>query len=58
MYRELLVRFPLIDLVLVGQLIFFAIFCGALGWIFRKGSKEFYETLANQPLEKGEDSRE
>ena len=58
MFKDLLVQFPLINLVLVGQLLFFAIFIGALAWVFRPGSNEFYENLARMPQEREEGSRE
>ena len=53
MFKSVLKYFPLPDLVVFGQLLFFAIFLGALFWVFRRGSKEFYEQLAKLPLEKG-----
>lgn len=58
MYRELLTRFPLINLVLVGELIFFAIFSLSLFWVFRKGSKDFYSRLAALPLNEGDQRHE
>jgi cbb3-type cytochrome oxidase subunit 3 len=53
MYKTVLKYFPLPDLVVAGQLLFFFIFLGALLWVFRRGSKEFYARLANIPLEEG-----
>jgi cbb3-type cytochrome oxidase subunit 3 len=53
MPRNVLTHFPFLDLVVAGQLIFFAVFVGALIWIFRRGSKRFYDGLAALPLEDG-----
>jgi hypothetical protein len=49
MYRDVLTHFPWTSLVLTSELIFFAVFSGSLFWIFRKGSKDFYDRLANMP---------
>jgi len=54
MLREVLTKFPFTTLVLVGQLLFFAIFVGALGWIFRPGSKRVYGYLEKLPFQAGE----
>lgn len=51
MKQEFLKNFPFMDLVVAGQLIFFAIFVGAVFWVFRSGSKNFYQKLAALPLE-------
>lgn len=51
MKQQFLSNFPFLDLVVVGQLLFFTIFLGALVWVFRSGSKEFYDKLAALPLE-------
>lgn len=32
--------------------LFFSVFIGVLVWVFRKGSSEFYQSLARIPLEK------
>ena len=58
MHKELLARFPMIDLVLAGELIFFAIFVGSLFWVFRRNSQDFYSHLAAMPLEEGEKRRD
>lgn len=50
MLREVLTKFPLTGLVITGQLIFFTVFTGAVFWIFRKGSRPFYERLGRLPL--------
>lgn len=51
MFKQVLTQFPYLNLVLVGQLMFFAIFVGALFWVFRPGSKECYRRLSAMPLE-------
>lgn len=51
MMKQVVSTFPLINLVLVGQLLFFTIFVGALAWVFRKGSKPYYDQLAQLPIE-------
>lgn len=51
MKQQFLSNFPFLDLVVVGQLLFFTIFLGALAWVFRSGSKEFYDKLAALPLD-------
>lgn len=50
MLRETLKHFPLIGLVMTGQLIFLTVFLGTLFWVFRRGSKPFYDRLASLPL--------
>lgn len=49
--KEVLAQFPLINLVLFGQLLFFSVFVGALFWVFRKGSNDFYQQLSELPLD-------
>lgn len=58
MYRDLLSHFPLINLVLAGEVIFFVVFFGSFFWVFRKGSDAFYDKLAAMPLEKEEPGHE
>lgn len=53
MYANFVSHFPWLNLVVVGELMFLALFIGALIWVFRKGSKEFYAQLSELPLEKG-----
>ena len=55
--REVLTQFPLINLVIVGQLLFFGIFVGALLWVFRKGSNDFYQQLSELPIEQNKELR-
>jgi len=57
MKQQFLINFPYMDLVVVGQLLFFTIFLGALVWVFRSGSREFYEKLAALPLENKENGK-
>jgi hypothetical protein len=54
MLKQVLTQFPFTTLVLVGQLIFFAVFIGALGWVVRSGSDEAYEYMSGLPFRKGE----
>ncbi len=51
MKQQFLKNFPHMDLVVVGQLLFFAVFLCALVWVFRSGSKAFYEKLSTLPLD-------
>jgi cbb3-type cytochrome oxidase subunit 3 len=51
MKAEILSRFPHIWLSCIGLLLFVGVFLGALGWVFRKGSREFYSALSRGPLE-------
>lgn len=54
MLRQVLTQFPFTTLVIAGQLLFFAIFMGALGWVMRSGSKDAYEYMSDLPFRKGE----
>lgn len=58
MKNEVLKLFPYLDLVVAGQLIFFAVFVGALFWVFRRGGNSFYDQLARIPLDEQEAGRE
>lgn len=51
MIREFLRNCPYVDLAVAGQLIFFCLFLAALVWVFRNGSKDFYDKLSQLPLE-------
>ncbi len=51
MKQSFLKNFPFMDLVVVGQLLFFTVFVCAIIWVFRSGSKGFYEKLAALPLD-------
>ncbi len=53
MHRDVLTQFPLMSLVITGQLLFFAIFVGALIWVFRRKSRAFYEQLSKLPMDEG-----
>ena len=44
-------QFPMIWLTCIGLLIFFSVFLGILAWVFRKGSQNFYQSLALRALE-------
>ena len=54
MHRDVLTHFPLMSLVVFGQLLFFAIFLGAIVWVFRRRSREFYQDLSQMPLRENE----
>ena len=58
MKQEFLRNFPMMDLVVVGQLLFFTVFVAALLWVFRSGSKGFYEKLAALPFDEKESTDE
>ncbi len=51
MIRETLSNFPLAWLSCVGMFIFLSIFLSACFWVYRKGSKDFYQDLSKLPLE-------
>lgn len=51
MKQAFLRNFQHMDLVVVGQLLFFAVFAAALVWVFRSGSKAFYDKLSALPLD-------
>jgi cbb3-type cytochrome oxidase subunit 3 len=53
MKSQVLSQFPFTTPVLIGQLIFFSVFIGALGWVVRKGSKEAYDYLSDLPFQNG-----
>jgi hypothetical protein len=57
MKQQFLKNFQHMDLVVVGQLLFFAVFVAALLWVFRSGSKGFYEKLSALPFE-GKEARD
>lgn len=51
MLSQVASRFPLPWLTVVGLLIFFTVFVGVLVWVFRRGSAELYQQMAQAPLE-------
>lgn len=51
MKAEALSKFPHIWLTCLGLLLFFGVFMGALAWVFRRGSVDFYAKLSASPLE-------
>lgn len=55
MKAEVLSRFPHVWLTCVGLLLFISVFLGALAWVFRKGSSDFYEKLSASPLERAKE---
>jgi cbb3-type cytochrome oxidase subunit 3 len=50
--RDVLSHFHLPLLSCVGLLLFMGVFIGALMWVFRRGSKEFYQKLSDLPLDR------
>lgn len=58
MHRDVLTHFPFMTLVIFGQLLFFAIFVGAIIWVYRKKSGAFYQHLSNMPLDDGGSPRD
>jgi cbb3-type cytochrome oxidase subunit 3 len=58
MHRNVLTHFPFMNLVIFGQLLFFAIFVGAIIWVYRKKSGVFYQQLSNMPLDDGGSPRD
>jgi cbb3-type cytochrome oxidase subunit 3 len=51
MRQAFLANFPFMSLAVIGQLLFFTVFVAAVLWVFRTGSKSFYEKLAALPLD-------
>ena len=51
MIGQVLANYHLPLLSCVGLLIFLAVFCGSLFWVFRKGSAGFYATLQDLPFQ-------
>jgi hypothetical protein len=46
MYQQYLAKFPMTNLVVAGELIFFFVFVGISIWVFRPGSAKFYADLS------------
>jgi cbb3-type cytochrome oxidase subunit 3 len=51
MKSEVLSRFTMMYLPVIGFFIFFCFFIGAVIWVFRPASKEFYKKMSKLPLE-------
>lgn len=51
MYKEVLTAGDFTSWALTSLVIFLIVFTSVLIWIFRKGSKEQYDALAQMPLE-------
>ncbi|MEW6057617.1 MAG: cbb3-type cytochrome c oxidase subunit 3 [Bdellovibrionota bacterium] len=51
MKAQVLANFSMPWLTCIGLLIFFAVFCGALAWVFRKSGEPVYAKLSVLPLE-------
>ena len=55
MKAEALSKFPYIWLSCLGLLLFVGVFVGALFWVFRKGSEDFYAKLSASPFENSQE---
>ncbi len=51
MYQHIVTKIANIDLVLVAEIMFFAIFLFCFAWAYRKGSKSYYEKLGANLLD-------
>ena len=51
MKSQVLASYELGILNCFALVLFFAIFCGALAWVYRKSSKEFYDYMRSLPLD-------
>jgi len=52
MKSEVLAHFPLTGLTCFALILFFTLFTSALFWVFRNGSKKYYEDASQLPLSK------
>jgi cbb3-type cytochrome oxidase subunit 3 len=52
--KEALTHFPLPALTCIGLVLFISVFVGAVFWVYRPGSRAFYEALERTPLQDGE----
>lgn len=50
MIRTVFAHYHLPMLACVGLLLFVSVFAGATVWVFRQGSREFYQDLSSRPL--------
>lgn len=51
MKSEVLSKFTMTYLPAMGFVLFFCLFVGAVIWVFRPASKEFYKKMSKLPLE-------
>lgn len=51
MYQQHLSRFPHINLVVAGELIFFIVFILIAIWVFRSSQKSYYQKLSTDLLD-------
>lgn len=51
MYQQHLSKFPHINLVIAGELIFFIVFIAIAIWVFRSSQKGFYQKLSTELLD-------
>ena len=46
MYQQYLAKFPMTNLVVAGELIFFFVFLAIAIWVYRRGSEKIYADLS------------
>jgi cbb3-type cytochrome oxidase subunit 3 len=51
MFKQVVLPFVMANFMLIGELLFVAIFTASLLWVYRRGSKETYDRLARMPYE-------
>jgi cbb3-type cytochrome oxidase subunit 3 len=50
MLSQVASKFPMIWLTCLGLLIFLGVFLGVLAWVYRRGSTELYQQIADAPF--------
>jgi cbb3-type cytochrome oxidase subunit 3 len=50
MLSQVASKFPMIWLTCLGMLIFLGVFLGVVAWVFRRGSTELYQHIAEGVL--------
>ncbi len=50
MLSQVASQFPMIWLTCLALLIFLGVFLGVVAWVFRRGSTELYQHLADTPF--------
>ena len=56
MIQRVLSHYTMPALSGLGLLLFMGVFLGALVWVFRKGSREFYSNLSDLPMKEDDES--
>lgn len=54
MIQRVLSHIRLTELTCFGLILFMGVFLGALIWVFRKGSTDFYTSMESIPFNEGE----